>query len=70
MPVDKAALAEVNQKKSLTAISCAPDWTTYHLTKEEINKMVPLPGTGSHTWKISTKNDSAQFYFNQGINLY
>ena len=70
MPVDKAALAEITQKKSLTAISCSPDWTTYHLTKEEINEMVPLPGTGSHTWKISTKNDSAQFYFNQGINLY
>lgn len=70
MPVDKAALAEVIQKKSLTAISCSPDWTTYHLTKEEINEMVPLPGTGSHTWKISTMNDSAQFYFNQGINLY
>ncbi len=70
IPIDKAALVEVNQKKSLTAISCSPDWATYHLTKEEVNEMVPLPGMGSHTWKISTKNDSAQFYFNQGINLY
>lgn len=70
IPIDKTALAEVNEKRSLTAISCSPDWTTYHLTKEEINEMVPLPGTGSHAWKISTKNDSAQFYFNQGINLY
>ena len=32
--------------------------------------MIPLPGTGPHKWKISTSNDSAQFYFNQGINLY
>ncbi len=30
----------------------------------------PIPGAGNHKWKISTTNDSAQFYFNQGINMY
>lgn len=69
-PVDTAALARVYEKKLLTTISCSPDWATYHLTKKEVNEMVPLPGTGSHSWKISTTSDSAQFYFNQGINLY
>lgn len=68
--VDKEALANVYEKKLITSISCSPDWATYHLTKEEVNEMVPLPGTGSHSWKISTTSDSAQFYFNQGINLY
>lgn len=68
--IDKAALAKVILKKRFSTISCTPDWTTYHLTKLEIQQMIPLPGTGSHVWKISTKNDSAQFYFNQGINLY
>jgi hypothetical protein len=29
-----------------------------------------LPGTGTHSWKISTSKDSAQIYFNQGMNLY
>ncbi len=29
-----------------------------------------LPGTGKHQWKINTKSDSAQIYFNQGMNLY
>lgn len=29
-----------------------------------------LPGWGTHTYSISTKNDSAQFYFNQGLNMY
>jgi len=29
-----------------------------------------LPGWGNYTWKITTNNDSAQFYFNQGINMY
>jgi tetratricopeptide (TPR) repeat protein len=68
--IDKAAFAKVILKKRFSTISCTPDWTTYHLTKLEIQQMIPLPGTGSHVWKISTKNDSAQFYFNQGINLY
>jgi len=30
----------------------------------------PLPGLGKHTYTISTRQDSAQFYFNQGINFY
>src|SRR3981081_1170440 len=30
----------------------------------------PMPGAGNYKWKISTRNDSAQFYFNQGINMY
>ncbi len=29
-----------------------------------------LPGTGKHSWKISTRKDSAQVYFDQGMNLY
>lgn len=29
-----------------------------------------LPGTGKHHWAIATKSDSAQIYFDQGINLY
>lgn len=68
--IDKTAYTQTILKKRLTSISCSPDWTTYHLSKLEIQQMMPLPGTGSHEWKISTRNDSAQFYFNQGINLY
>jgi len=29
-----------------------------------------LKGWGNYSWKISTKSDSVQFYFNQGISLY
>ncbi|MEO5998877.1 MAG: hypothetical protein ABIN89_19050 [Chitinophagaceae bacterium] len=29
-----------------------------------------LPGWGKHKYAISTKNDSTQFYFNQGLNFY
>ena len=68
--IDKDALRQVKQKKSLSIVSCSPDWSAFALSDETINGITPLPGTGSHTWKISTSSDSAQFYFNQGINLY
>ena len=29
-----------------------------------------LPGWGNYEYKISTEKDSAQYYFNQGINMY
>ena len=48
---------------------CSPDWTAMQswLSATDIP---PIPGAGTHKWKISTKSDSAQFYFNQGINMY
>ena len=32
--------------------------------------MIPLPGWGTHHYAITTKKDSAQFYFDQGLNMY
>ena len=56
-----------DQKKSI--VRCSPDWNEL---KEwlETSDIPPLPGAGKYEWKISTANDSAQFYFNQGINAY
>src|SRR5688572_8132598 len=68
--INNTAFQKALTKKTVGTISCTPDWNTFNLTTEEIRQMIPLPGTGTHTWKISTSNDSAQFYFNQGINLY
>ena len=50
-------------------VRCGPDWEAleYFLAETDIP---PIPGAGNHQWKISTKNDSAQFYFNQGMNMY
>jgi tetratricopeptide (TPR) repeat protein len=70
LEIDHQAISNLLLKKQFSTIRCTPDWTTYFLSKAEILQMMPLPGTGAHKWKISTKNDSAQFYFNQGINLY
>jgi tetratricopeptide (TPR) repeat protein len=68
--IDKEAYRIVKQKILLNSMRCSPDWSSYTITQEEIQSMKPLPGTGSHEWKINTTHDSAQFYFNQGINLY
>ena len=52
-----------------TAIGCAPP--SSDLAPDNNGKFIPpLPGLGKHTYTISTRQDSAQFYFNQGINFY
>jgi tetratricopeptide (TPR) repeat protein len=50
-------------------IGCSPDWEFVNGMIEETD-IPPMPGAGNYKWKISTKSDSAQFYFNQGINMY
>jgi tetratricopeptide (TPR) repeat protein len=67
---DQKAYRNAKKKISSTRLRCAPDWSANPIEEEEIQAMVLLPGTGSHTWKINTRSDSAQLYFNQGINLY
>ena len=50
-------------------ISCSPDWNKLKTWIEEVD--IPhLPGSGNLKWTIATSSDSAQFYFNQGINTY
>lgn len=55
--------------KNLQIIQCSPDWSQID-TDSLAEGIGVLPGWGNYRWNISTKNDSAQFYFNQGINLY
>jgi tetratricopeptide (TPR) repeat protein len=55
--------------KQKTIVSCSPDWNELQAWIDE-SDIPPIPGAGIYKWKISTKNDSAQFYFNQGINTY
>ncbi|MGZ8558133.1 MAG: hypothetical protein ACXWWC_07370 [Chitinophagaceae bacterium] len=50
-------------------ISCSPDWENLKYWIEETD-IPPMPGAGNYKWRINTTNDSAQFYFNQGINMY
>ena len=55
--------------KKKKIVRCSPDWNELKDQLEE-SDIPPIPGAGIYKWKNSTKNDSAQFYFNQGINMY
>ncbi|MEI9908958.1 MAG: hypothetical protein WDO71_04380 [Bacteroidota bacterium] len=50
-------------------IRCSPDWELLKDWIEEVD-IPPIPGAGIYKWTISTNADSAQFYFDQGINMY
>jgi tetratricopeptide (TPR) repeat protein len=56
--------------KARNAITCTPDRSSITKLLEEENDIPLMPGSGSYVWKIDTKSDSAQLYFNQGINMY
>ncbi|MBN8673586.1 MAG: hypothetical protein J0L56_05605 [Chitinophagales bacterium] len=58
-----------NESFKKNIVRCGPDWEALEAFLEETG-IPPIPGAGNHQWKISTKNDSAQFYFNQGMNMY
>ena len=53
----------------MNIVRCTPDWNELNDWLEEAN-IPPVPGAGNYKWEISTRSDSAQFYFNQGINMY
>jgi tetratricopeptide (TPR) repeat protein len=55
--------------KKKNIIRCGPDWDKLKEWLAETD-IPPVAGAGTYKWKISTRNDSAQFYFNQGINMY
>ena len=60
------AIAEY-KKKNL--ISCSPDRLALTRFLEDV-EISAMPGAGIYHWKINAINDSAQFYFDQGINMY
>jgi hypothetical protein len=64
-----AKVISEKKQKSIKLISCSRDWNQINQLIVE-NEIPPIPGAGIYKWKISTTSDSAQFYFNQGINMY
>ena len=67
---NQEAYRNAKKKINSTLLRCTPDWSAQPFKEEGSEDIVLLPGTGSHSWKINTSSDSAQLYFNQGINLY
>jgi tetratricopeptide (TPR) repeat protein len=64
-----APLPDLTAFKKQRIVRCTPDWKNLQNWLDETS-IPPIPGAGKHQWKISTTSDSAQFYFNQGINMY
>lgn len=62
-------VAKLVARQKIAAIGCSPDWAAI-TPLLEASDIPPIPGAGSHRWVLSSKNDSARFYFNQGMNLY
>lgn len=57
------------KQRARRSIGCSPDWKQVNQWIEEV-EIPPMPGSGTWKWTIKTNHDSAQFYFNQGINTY
>ncbi|RXK62161.1 hypothetical protein ESA94_03870 [Lacibacter luteus] len=62
-------LTQLQTYKQQRSIRCTPDWNALKNFLDEVD-IPPIAGAGSWQWKITTQSDSAQFYFNQGMNMY
>src|SRR5688572_1323016 len=65
-----SAGSEFSQTRAEDIISCgmAPDDEIYTDASGKFIRL--LPGRGEHSYAISTNNDSAQLYFDQGLSMY
>ena len=68
-PESSSPATRLDTYNSRLVMSCTPDWNFINADSLAA-AMKPLPGWGSYHWGIKTSSDSAQFYFNQGINMY
>jgi tetratricopeptide (TPR) repeat protein len=55
---------------SVTTIGCGPVTDAIPAMTEDGGFISILPGWGTHTYAITTNNDSAQLFFNQGLSMY
>ncbi|HET7002491.1 MAG TPA: hypothetical protein VFI33_14310 [Puia sp.] len=62
-------LDDIEIRKALSP-GCSPAYSGNSQVGEDGKFITVLPGWGHYGYSISTKNDSAQFYFNQGLNMY
>src|SRR5882672_9419442 len=62
-------VTSIEQKKK-NSYSCSPYPDGNTAAADDGKFITVLPGWGDYSYSISTKNDSAQFYFNQGLNMY
>lgn len=64
-PHNNTNMAQLVAEKKKFSIRCSP------LYVPDADESIPLlTGWGNYKWPITTTSDSAQIYFNQGINMY
>jgi len=66
MPPSAKAIKSAVAAQKRFAFGCSGVFDVDDITGD----IPPLPGWGNYAWKINTASDSAQFYFNQGVNMY
>ena len=64
-PVSNSAINSNTSYQPKNIFRCSP---SYVPSADET--IPPLTGWGNYKWKVTTKSDSAQFYFNQGMAMY
>lgn len=71
-PLSRSATLALVEEQKRNAVDCRGIYEDIGLTAgiPVPSDIPPLPGWGNYRWKITTVSDSAQFYFNQGINMY
>jgi len=66
-----AKTEDFREYKMKASLSCGPQDNQSEPTPNQEEKyIVALPGWGHYGYAISTQSDSAQWYFNQGLNMY
>src|SRR5580700_10167040 len=60
----------LNDRQRNNIIGCGVDYQGDVEARADGKFIVALPGWGNYTYHISTLSDSAQFYFNQGLNMH
>jgi tetratricopeptide (TPR) repeat protein len=64
-----SAFISTTASKQRLVMQCSPNWS--FVNEDSLAKKIGvLPGWGNYRWNIDAANDSARFYFNQGINMY
>ena len=67
---NKASISDLEyETKVSNSIGCGPG-TDENIYAEGDKFITVLPGWGNHSYRITTQNDSAQIYFNQGLSMY
>ena len=56
--------------KKTNLYGCSPEFTISSEAGTDGKFLTVLPGWGNYSYAVSTKNDSARFYFNQGLSMY